>query len=42
MMTVGGYADNVVDLCGEDNADAKRKYLGKGPTMMTKKPRQVG
>ena len=23
LMVVGGYADNVVDLCGEDNADVK-------------------
>jgi hypothetical protein len=29
LMTVGGHADNVVDLCGEDNADAKRQCLGK-------------
>jgi hypothetical protein len=24
LMAVGGHADNAVDLCGEDNADAKR------------------
>ncbi len=29
LMVVGGYTDNVVDLCGEDNADAKRQCLGK-------------
>ncbi len=23
LMVVGGHADNAVDLCGEDNADAK-------------------
>ncbi len=40
-MVVGGYADNVVDLCGEDNADAKRQCLGKGHTFLTKQPSQV-
>jgi hypothetical protein len=30
LMVVGGYADNVVDLCGEDKADAKRQFLSKG------------
>ncbi len=35
-MAVGGHTDNVVDLCGEDNADAKRQCLGKGQTMLTK------
>jgi hypothetical protein len=25
LMVVGGHADNAVDLCGEDNADAKRQ-----------------
>jgi len=25
LMTVGGHADNPVDLCSEDNADAKRQ-----------------
>ncbi len=42
LMVVGGHADNAVDLCGEDNADAKRQYLGKGLTMPTKPPRQYG
>jgi hypothetical protein len=28
-ITVGGHTDNVVDLCGEDNVDSKRQYLGK-------------
>ncbi len=41
LMVVGGYADNVVDLCGEDNTDAKCQCLGKGHTMLTKQPRQV-
>jgi hypothetical protein len=36
LMTVGGHADNAVDLCGKDNADAKRQFLGKGQTMLTK------
>ena len=27
LMVVGGHADNAVDLCGEDNADAKRQCL---------------
>jgi hypothetical protein len=36
LMTVGGYVDNVVDLCGEDNADVKRQCLGKGHTALTK------
>ena len=27
-MVVGGHSDNTVDLCGEDNADAKRQCLG--------------
>ena len=38
LMTVGGHADNGVDLCGEDSADAKRQCLGKGQTMLTKSP----
>ncbi len=25
LMVVGGYTDNVVDLCGEDNTDVKRQ-----------------
>jgi hypothetical protein len=41
LMSVGGHTDNVVDLCVEDNTDAKREYLGKGQTMMTKQPRQT-
>jgi hypothetical protein len=36
LMVVGRHSDNVVDLCGEDNADAKRQRLGKGQTMLTK------
>ena len=28
LMLVGGHTDNAVDLCGEDNADAKRQCLG--------------
>jgi hypothetical protein len=36
LMTVGGHGDNVVDLCGEDNADSKHQYLGKGQTILTK------
>jgi hypothetical protein len=38
LILVGGYADNVVDLCGEDNADAKHQCLGKGQTMLPKSP----
>ena len=38
LMAVGGHADNAVDLCAEDNADAKRQCLGKGQTMLTKQP----
>ncbi len=30
LMAVGGHTDNAVDLCAEDNADAKRQCLGKG------------
>jgi hypothetical protein len=41
LMVVGGYADNVVDLCGEDNADAKRQCLDKGHTVLTKQPSQT-
>ncbi len=41
-MLVGGHEDNAVDLCGEDNADAKRQFLGKGQTMLTKSPSQYG
>ncbi len=41
-MLVGGHEDNAVDLCGEDNADAKRQCLGKGQTMLTKTPSQYG
>ena len=33
-----GHAYNVVDLCGEGNADAKHPCLGKGQTMLTKYP----
>ena len=28
LMVVGGHSDNAVDLCGEDNADAKHQCLG--------------
>jgi hypothetical protein len=42
LMLVGGHTDNVVDLCAEDNADAKRQCLGKGQTMPTKPPSQYG
>jgi hypothetical protein len=42
LMVVAGHADNAVDLCGEDNADAKRQCLGKGQTMPTKPPSQYG
>ncbi len=28
LMVVGGYTDNIVDLCGEDNVDVKRQCLG--------------
>ena len=38
LMLVGGHPDNVVDLCGEDNADTMRQCLGKGQTMLTKPP----
>ena len=41
LMLVGGYTDNAVDLCGEGNVDAKRPYLGKGQTMLTKTPSQA-
>jgi hypothetical protein len=41
LMAVGGHADNFVDLCGEDSADGKRQYLGKGQTMLTKPPSQA-
>ncbi len=41
LMAVGGHADNAVDLCAEDNADAKRQCLGKGQTMLTKQPSQT-
>jgi hypothetical protein len=37
LMAVGGHADNAVDLCAEDNADAKRQCLGKGQTMLSSK-----
>ena len=41
LMLVGWYPDNVVDLCGEGNADAKRPCLGKGQTMLTEQPSQA-
>jgi hypothetical protein len=40
LMVVGGYSDNIVDLCGEDNTDGKSQYLGKGHTILTKQPSQ--
>jgi hypothetical protein len=42
LMVVRGHADNTVDLCGEENTDAKRQCLGKGQTMPTKPPSQYG
>jgi hypothetical protein len=42
LMVVGGHAEDAVDLCGEDNGDAKRQCLGKGQTMLTKSPSQYG
>jgi hypothetical protein len=42
LMVVGGHAENAVDLCGEDNTDAKRQCLGKGQTIPTKSPSQYG
>jgi hypothetical protein len=27
LILVGGHEDNVVDLCGEDNADTKNHFL---------------
>ena len=41
LMVVGGHTDNPVDLCAEDNADAKRQCLVKGQTMLTKQPSQA-
>ena len=41
LMLVGGHVDNVVDLCGDGNVDAKRPGLGKRQTMLTKPPKQV-
>ena len=41
LMSVGGHADNPVEVCGEGNADAKRQCLGKGQTMLTKPPSQA-
>ena len=38
LMLVERHSDNAVDLCGEDNADAKRQCLGKGQTVLTKYP----
>jgi hypothetical protein len=40
-MLVGGHPDNVVDLCGEDNADVKHQFLGKGQTILTNPPSQT-
>ena len=39
LMLVGGHTDNVVDLCGQDNADSNRPCLGRGQPMLTKPPR---
>jgi hypothetical protein len=33
-MAVGGPADNLVDLCSEDNTDAQCQCLGKGQTRL--------
>jgi hypothetical protein len=41
LMLVGGHAENVVDLCGEGNTDAKDQCLGKGQTILTKTPSQA-
>jgi hypothetical protein len=41
LTVVGGYSDNVEDLCGEDNTDVKRQCLGKGHTMLTNQPKQT-
>jgi hypothetical protein len=41
LMVVGGYTDNVVDLCGEDNTDTKRQCLGRGHTILRKQPSQT-
>jgi hypothetical protein len=40
-MMFRGHGDNTIDLCGEDNVDAKRQCLGKGQTMLTKPPSQA-
>jgi hypothetical protein len=40
LMAIGGHTDNVVDLCGENNADAKRQCFDKGQTMLTTPPNQ--
>ena len=42
LMVVGGHADNAVDLCGEDNTDAKPQVLDKEQTMLTNPPIQYG
>ena len=41
LMLVGGYVDNTVDLCGQDNIDGKRPCLGKGQATLTKPPTQA-
>jgi hypothetical protein len=41
LLLIGGNADNLAEVCGEGNADAKRPLLGKGQTMLTKPPSQV-
>ncbi len=41
LKVVGGYADSAVDLCGEDNTDAKHQCLGKGHSMPTNQPSQA-
>jgi hypothetical protein len=40
LMSVGGHADNTVDLCVEDNTDTKCQCLGNGQTILTKQPSQ--
>jgi hypothetical protein len=42
LMSVGGHADNDVDLSGEDTADTKRQCLGKGQTIQTMLTKNVG
>ncbi len=41
LLLVGEYADNLVEVCGEGNAYAKRPCLGKRQSILTKPPSQV-